>query len=95
MNLRYGYTGAIEAYDSREGQGFDLTSLGLPAAYNNTVDPRIRLFPYITISDYASTYNGAQWKVSDLHAFSSTFDRVAGSHSLKFGMEYRVYRENQ
>ncbi len=96
MNLRYGYNRFIRTYDAHpESRGFDLTQLGLPAAYNNAIDPAIRRFPQVTIDAYAGTYNGTLWRPTDTHALVAAFDKVMGEHSLKFGMEYRVYRENQ
>ncbi|MEK7406518.1 MAG: TonB-dependent receptor, partial [Acidobacteriota bacterium] len=96
MNLRYGYNRFIRTYDTNpKGYGFDLTTLGLPATYNNAIDATIRRFPYITISDYSGSYNGTLWRPTETHSFTSAFDKVQGAHSLKFGMEYRAYRENQ
>jgi len=96
MNLRYGYNRFIRTYDNNPAsRGFDLTTLGLPASYNNAIDPAIRRFPYVTIGDYASTYNGMLWRPTETHSFTSAFDKVQGTHSLKFGVEYRAYRENQ
>ncbi len=96
MNLRYGYNRFIRTYDGNPaGRNFDLTTLGLPAAYNNAIDPVIRRFPYVTIDGYASTYNGWLWRPTETHSFTAAFDKVQGSHSLKFGLEYRAYRENQ
>src|SRR5215470_18927505 len=48
LNVRYGYNRFIRAQDMNpDGQGFDLTTLGFPAAYNNAIDPAIRRFPRI------------------------------------------------
>jgi len=96
MNVRYGYNRFIRTFDAHpESRGFDLTTLGLPVAYNSAIDPAIRRFPQITISDYAGTYNGTLWRPTDTHSLTTAFDKVKGAHGLKFGMEYRVYRENQ
>ena len=96
MNLRYGYNRFIRVADRNpEGRGFDLTSLGFPASWNNAISPQLRHFPYIVISGYASTYNGGEWRPNDTHTLLSAFEKVQGSHAAKFGMEYRVYRENR
>ncbi len=96
MNVRYGYNRFVRTFDAHpQSRGFDLTTLGLPAAYNNAIDPAIRRFPQITVSGYSGTYNGTLWRPTDTHTFTSALDKVMGGHSLKFGMEYRVYRENQ
>ncbi len=96
MNLRYGYNRFIRTYDSRpDARAFDLTRLGFPARYNDMVDPVIRRFPYITIAGYASTVNGQLYRPTETHSAMGAFDKIRGTHSLKFGGEYRVYRENQ
>ncbi len=43
MNVRYGVNRFVRRYDANpESIGFDLTTLGLPASYNNAIDPSIR-----------------------------------------------------
>lgn len=96
MNVRYGYNRFIRAqFQNPASRGFDLTTLGFPASYNNAIDDASRRFPYITISGYTSTYNGGLWRPTDTHTLNASFDKVQASHNIKFGMEYRAYRENQ
>ncbi len=96
MNLRYGYNRFIRTFDANPlSYGFDLTSLGFPASWNNAIPPSVRRFPVINIGGYTSTYNGVLWRPNDTHAFVAAFDNIRGSHAIKFGMEYRVYRKNQ
>lgn len=102
LNVRYGYNRFIRAQDMNpDGQGFDLTSLGLPAAYNNAIDQSIRRFPRI---DFAGTttnpgvYQGTgqtnEVRPIDTHSVAATLNKTLSSHSLKGGMEFRSYREN-
>jgi hypothetical protein len=104
MNLRYGYNRYVRTYDGKkEAVGFDLTTLGFPAAWNNAIEPAIRRFPRLTIAGYTATYPWPQgstsistlWRPTDTHNFTAAFDKVISAHSLKFGLEYRIYRENQ
>lgn len=96
MNTRYGFNRFIRTYDGNpKGRNFDLTTLGFPASYNNAIDPAIRRFPVISIDGYAGTYNGWLWRPTETHHLAASFDKVQGSHSFKFGMEARAYRENQ
>jgi hypothetical protein len=96
MNVRYGYNRFIRTYDGNpKGRNFDLTTLGFPASYNNAIDPSIRRFPVISIDGYAGTYNGWLWRPTETHHLAASFDKIQGSHTLKFGMEARAYRENQ
>ncbi|MCI0661095.1 MAG: TonB-dependent receptor [Acidobacteria bacterium] len=97
LNLRYGYNRFVRCSDMAPGAlGFDLTSLGFPAAYNNLIDDTIRRFPRLDFP--AGTYQGTgqnnEVRPIDTHSFSSTVTKTFGAHSLKTGMELRVYREN-
>ena len=102
LNVRYGYNRFIRAQDMNpDGQGFDLTSVGLPAALNNAIDPSLRRFPRI---DFAGTttnpgvYQGTgqtnEVRPIDTHSIAATLNKTLSSHSLKGGMEFRSYREN-
>jgi hypothetical protein len=97
MNLRYGYNRFVRSGDaSAASRGFDLTTLGLPAAYNHAIDPGIRRFPHVTIAGYASTYNsGVSSMPTDTHSLSGTLENMRGGHYLKAGAEGRLYRENR
>jgi hypothetical protein len=97
MNTRLSYNRWVRTYDASDpaGYGFDLTTLGFPASYNNAIDPVIRRFPYITINGYVSTFNGSLWRPTETKSFAAAFDKVQGTHSLKFGVEFRAYDENQ
>ena len=96
MNVRYGYNRFIRTYDGNpKGRNFDLTTLGVPASYNNAIDPSIRRFPVISIEGYDETYDGWLWRPTETHHLTAAFDKVQGSHTFKFGMEARAYRENQ
>jgi hypothetical protein len=96
MNFHYGYDRLVRIYDSLPAaHGFDLTSLGFPASYNNQIPADIRRFPYITISGYAPTWNGWLDRPNDNHDFTLNFNKTWKSHGFKFGPEFRVYRQNQ
>jgi outer membrane receptor protein involved in Fe transport len=79
-----------------EGYGFDLTGVGFPASYNSAIDPSIRRFPRLDFP--AGTYQGTgqtnEFRPVDTHSFAATLNRSQGTHSLKGGVELRVYREN-
>src|SRR5262249_12777068 len=102
LNVRYGYNRFIRAQDMNPaGYGFDLTSLGLPAAYNSAIDPTIRRFPRIDFpgaTQFPGVYQGTgqtnENRPIDTHSFAATLNKTLSSHSLKGGMEFRSYREN-
>ncbi len=94
LNLRYGYNRFIRGSDSNPGNhGLDLTSLGFPAYYNDLIPKDIRRFPRLNITGYQGTAVGGEFRPNDTHSFGATLNKVAGRHSLKVGMEFRVYRE--
>ncbi len=96
MNVRYGYNRFIRQINRNpEGYGFDLTSLGLPKAYNDAIPADVRRFPYINISGFYGTNGGITWRPQDTHSWAATFDKIHRSHGLKFGAEYRIYRKNE
>jgi hypothetical protein len=95
LNARYSYNRFIRGTNSNPGnRGMDLTTLGFPAYYNNLIPEDIRRFPRFDIAGYQGTGIGGEFRPIDTHAVNATLNKVLGVHSLKFGMEFRVYREN-
>lgn len=95
LDLRYGYNRFIRLTQGNpEALGFDLTSLGLPASLNNAISPTIRQFPRIDLAGYQGTAIGAENRPIDTHSFNATLNKTIGTHALKFGAEFRSYREN-
>src|SRR5947207_2696745 len=102
LNLRYGYNRFIRLTDAPEGQaGFDLTALGFPASYNSLIPENIRRFPRFDFSCSSSCTgtplgNGHtnENRLVDSHFVTAILNRIQGKHSLKFGGEMRIYRED-
>ncbi len=96
MNLRYGYNRFIRHISRNPASlGFDLTSLGLPKSYNDSIPPDLRRFPHFNPSGYYATNGSILWRPQDTHQYIAAFDKVSGSHALKFGAEFRLYTKNQ
>jgi hypothetical protein len=96
LNLRYGYNRFIRADDNPyKSHGFDLTSLGLPSYLNSLTSDDVRKFPRIDITGYQGTAGGGEWRPNDTHNVNATLSRSQGAHFLKFGTEFRSYRENR
>jgi hypothetical protein len=94
LNLRYGYNRFIRGTVANpENHGFDLTSVGFPAAYNNAIPVDKRRFPGIEITGYQGTRQNEEFRPTDLHSAVATIDKAFGVHSLKGGVEFRSYRE--
>ena len=101
LNLRYGFNRFIRAPDAPEGQyGMDLTTLGFPASYNNLIGEGIRRFPRFDFTSNGSTgtpvANGHtnEFRPVSSHFVTAVLNRTQGIHSLRFGGEMRIYRED-
>lgn len=95
LNLRYGYNRFIRVDGQNSaGDGFDLTSVGFPGSYQALV-PKDKLhFPAIDIAGYQGTRVNDEFRPNDIHSFSGIINKALNLHSLKFGVEFRAYREN-
>jgi len=107
LNLRYNVA-QQEPFNRRLSQGFDLLSLGLPQSLLDEIkaksDPAGVAFPQIVVDSSNGTPAGAAFiSLGDTggdkrniyyHTFGGTLTKIQGSHSLRFGGEFRLLREN-
>lgn len=94
VNLRYGLTRFI-LYDRPLSLGFDLAALGFPASLTKLLDRRVTAFPEIVPDGYATLgYTSGFRNATTYHTFSGTTTHMRGNHSLRWGGEFRVLREN-
>jgi hypothetical protein len=94
LNVRYGYNRFIRVTNANpEQRGFDLTQLGFPASYANAIPEDVRRFPRFEISGYQSTAIGGEYRPNDTHSLNATVQKSQGKHFIKFGTEFRSYRE--
>jgi hypothetical protein len=94
LNTRYGYNRFIRVSAMNpEAAGFDLTSVGFPAAYNSQISPDLRAFPGIDIAGYQGTNAAGEYRPNDTHSFVATLNQTLNSHAVKYGYEFRAYRE--
>ncbi len=96
LNVRYGFNRFIRIGEQREeAQGFDLTQLGFPSAYNNLVGAITRRFPRFDFTGgMLGTGFGNEFRPTTTHAPAVTLNKTFNTHSTKFGAELRVYRED-
>ncbi len=99
LNLRYGVNYQSDI-NTRGSQGFDLLSLGLPARLVDEIKTKLGpqgiAFPIIAVDGGAYTQlsaNGGTRAATNYHTAMATLTRIAGSHSMKTGLEYRLMRE--
>jgi len=94
LNLRYGYTRYYVTHDP-ETKGFDLTSLGFPAAFADAINPANHILPYFNISGFQGFLSEQiDGRFYDIHSFDGSVSRAQGKHFLRMGAEYRSYRFN-
>jgi hypothetical protein len=95
LNVRYGYNRFIRVDGNNPAShGFDLTSVGFPASYNNLIPDDRRAFPRLDITSYQGTGFNNEPRPIDTHSVVATLNKTLGSHAVKVGAEYRIYREN-
>lgn len=96
LNVRYSYNRFIRHQDQDEDAwAFDLTQLGFPSAYNDRIPDDVRRFPRFDFTNGAlGTGFGNEFRPTTIHSPSAVLNKTLESHSLKFGAELRVYRED-
>ncbi|MCL4796150.1 MAG: TonB-dependent receptor [Bryobacteraceae bacterium] len=97
FNFRYGLT-YQDFPERRVSRGFDLASLGFSQNLVNLVPEKsLMTFPRVTLTPFRQL---GQWESGDgvtasmTHSFVATFTKIKGNHNMRFGPEYRIYREN-
>ncbi len=96
VNVRYGIT-QQEFPQQRVSRGFDLGSLGFSPTLVGLVDrslatiPRVRAGSLTALSGWEGPGDGVTSSV--IHSLVANFTKLKGDHNLRFGNEFRVYRE--
>jgi len=96
LNLRYGIT-SHDFYEHRSSQGYDLTRLGFSSNLTRLIDSSTATLPYVT-SEFGTLgeFNSGDGASNALtHSLSGTLHKSQGSHQLKIGADYRVYRASE
>ena len=95
-DVRYSYTRYVDNYQPPSA-GLDLTTLGFSQNYVNqirAIDPRNLMLPDITPTGYPELNGQAMTRLaSDIHSWGMDFTRTARTHTVRFGGEYRIYRD--
>jgi hypothetical protein len=97
LNVRYGYNRfERNSGQEQEYQNFDLTTLSFPEPYNTLIPSVNRYFPRLdfdgnTMVDVAF---GNDFRPTTSHTVVAALNKVLAQHSLKGGMEMRIYRED-
>lgn len=94
LNLRYGMTDQ-EFPEYRATKGYDLSSLGFSPALTGLIDKSLATVPRVTLGAFSTI---APWESGDgtntsfTHTFVANFTKTHGTHNLRFGADFRVYR---
>jgi hypothetical protein len=98
FNFRYGLT-FQDFPERRASQGWDLASLGLSSnLISQLPDLQRATLPNVQTGQFTQL---SQWESQDGYTASTTnsfvgnFTKLKGNHSLRFGPEFRVYRESR
>ncbi len=99
LNVKYGYNRFIRASGAQDDAvGFDLTKLWgstAGATFNNIAGTN-RRFPRFNFPTNGTLGNGLtnEYRPVDSHNAVAVLSKNIGSHSMKFGGELRIYRED-
>src|SRR5687767_2107394 len=96
MNVRGGYTRQLFP-ERRRSQGFDLASLGFSPQLVSLAPKDIATFPFINFDgfqDFGASESGDGYFTTDVYSATGSLMWLVGSHSMKFGTEYRYYIED-
>lgn len=98
LNLRYGLVKHVPLTFPMN-RGFDLLSLGFPQQLLTEIGRKSNAaglaFPQISPDGYTALGAGGGSTTSIYyHTFGGTMTKIAGNHSLRFGGEFRLMRDN-
>jgi len=93
-NVRAGFTRFEQSFFPLS-DGFDLTAAGFDPRLQSRIDPQARKFPNIVIAGYqALGGNNKTRAFTNYFTLSDDVNWMRGKHALKFGAEWRLYREH-
>jgi len=94
LNFRLGVTRFT--WDSGPpSRGFDITRLGFPASLAAQIDGATATFPEFAIDGYTSLgRDSGDINPNTYYSFAGSAAHIRGTHSLRYGGEYRILQEN-
>ncbi|MEO7653239.1 MAG: hypothetical protein ABIZ80_22505, partial [Bryobacteraceae bacterium] len=92
MNAHYGYTRQNNQRVPRS-QGTDLTQFGWPASYSNARQDDT--LPQFSVAGYLGLSSNSLFRrAADVHNLAGMMTKISGRHTLKFGIDTRMYLTN-
>jgi hypothetical protein len=98
LNVRWGVTYEDDA-TSRRSQHMDLTTLGWPQSLVDEINTKGNAdgvaFPQISVDGLQKLGDTGGSRIGTVyHTWAGTLTKIAGSHSMRMGGEFRLKREN-
>jgi hypothetical protein len=94
LNTRYSYNRFIRFGDQpAQAVGYDISQLGFSQQYVNQVPKDQMRIPRINLTGYISNGHTNENRPVNNHTVAATLTKSAGAHSVRTGVEYRVYQE--
>ncbi|MCL4401441.1 MAG: carboxypeptidase-like regulatory domain-containing protein, partial [Acidobacteria bacterium] len=92
LNLKYGFT-HFEFPERRASRGVDLSKYGFSRSLLALTDPARVALPNTSIDGLSGFGTGPDRTMSHItHSLGATFTRLVGSHTMKWGVDFRVDR---
>lgn len=87
LAIRYGFNNFLD--DGGRYLSFDASRLGFPSSYVDAMP--FNTFPSVSLGGYSGLGNGGPSVTEHIgQTFNVTLSKLAGNHSLKFGIDYRT-----
>jgi hypothetical protein len=96
VNIRYGATFG-DFIERRYGRGFDAGSLGFSSQLMSLINKDLITFPSVAVGSLTTLgawQNGDGGTYSMTHALAGSFTHMKGNHTLRWGADFRAYRQN-
>jgi len=93
LNLRAGYMNFAVVWSSPANQGFDLSSLGLPASFASALQ-QPSLFGNWNFAGYNSMGWFANTELTGTYSLQGSLSRTIGKHNVRMGADLRLIRFN-
>ncbi len=94
LNFKYGFTRYVET-DNAFSRGMNLSEFGFPSSLTSQIDNSISAFPVYAIDQYVTLGETTNYLwTTNYHTWSAVMTQTSGSHSIRYGGEFRLYRDH-
>lgn len=94
LNVRYGLS-RYTYWRVPRAAGFDFQSAGFSRDLVSRLEPQAITFPYLAVDGLTPLgTNSPSGNFTNYHVWSADLTNIRGNHSLRYGGEYRLFRES-